>query len=373
MSRHDIGVCTGLSAATVNRLTAVLIADRFVVQDGVAPSTGGRPSIVLRYTGAYRVVAAVKVNADGFVGVLVDFDGVIIERIAVDVEFATAEKIAASIRTENQPTHKLRMLVGRLLREAGTRGLPCVAIGISVPYTVTADGRMSGTEDAADWVDFTAEDLIDSSVGIPVFIENDANALAYGELYHGVGRLTKHFAALVLAQGLGAGLVANGALYRGSRSAAGEVGYLLMGESSLRQAYPRGGDLETRIGRETLSAEARRRGMQLPDNAEISVTEIFTLAQSGDAIAAGMAGEVLDNLARTVAAISSVLDPEFIVLGEGLDRHADFLIPALESRLEGRIHHVPTMTTAALESDAVVLGVAELAMRAVSQFAYLAR
>ena len=86
-----------------------------------------------------------------------------------------------------------------------------------------------------------------------------------------------------------------------------------------------------------------------------------------------MAGEVLDNLARTVAAISSVLDPEFIVLGEGLDRHADFLIPALESRLEGRIHHVPTMTTAALESDAVVLGVAELAMRAVSQFAYLAR
>nr|WP_246318583.1 ROK family transcriptional regulator [Leifsonia psychrotolerans] len=375
MSRQALVAQTGLSSATVNRLTAALIADRYVMQDGVAPSTGGRPSIVLRYTGAYRVIVAVKVEPGGFIGALVDFDGQIIERIRVDVKLAPAQGLAGETMADgeiSEPTRQMRHLIRSLVTLATKRGTPCLAVGIAVPYTVHPDGRMSGTADDGEWTGLTGSDLIDTDFEIPIFVENDANALAVGELHHGVGRITPHFAVLLLARGLGAGVVTNGALYRGSRSAAGEVGYLLLGESSLTQTYPRGGDLETRLGVEALTAEARRRGLDLAATESVTVSEILSRARAGNSIAAAMSEEVLDYVARAVAAICSVLDPEYIVLGEGLDEHADFIIPALEARLDGRIFRVPTIRTAALREDAVLLGTAEMAIRSVSHFTYFA-
>jgi predicted NBD/HSP70 family sugar kinase len=377
MSRQEIGYETGLSPATVNRLTAALMANRYVVQHGVEPSTGGRPSILLRYTGAYRVVAALQVRRQSVTGVLVDFDGQIIQRIHVD---APAVPDESTVGDENGTTsggsrsgaEKIRRLMTRLVRAAEKRGTPCLAIGVSVPYVVDTDGNISGVEEGTQWTDLATSDLIDPRLGVPVFIENDANALAIGELHRGVGRTSPHFVALLLARGLGAGIVANGALLRGSRSSAGEVGYLLLGESSLSRTYPEGGDLETRIGAEALTAEARRRGLQIAPGSSVSATDIFSLAHAGDPIAEELSSEVLDYIARAVAAVSSVLDPECVILGEGLDHGRDFIGPALESRLTGRINRVPAIRPATLGEDAVILGAAETAMRAVSQFTYVA-
>ena len=78
ISRRQIGVLTGLSPATVNRLTGNLIAEDLVTQHGQEASTGGRPSILLRYTGSSRVVAGMQIRHDRASGILVDFDGVII-------------------------------------------------------------------------------------------------------------------------------------------------------------------------------------------------------------------------------------------------------------------------------------------------------
>ncbi|MCU1636623.1 MAG: family transcriptional regulator, partial [Cryobacterium sp.] len=279
MSRQEIGFETGLSQATVNRLTALLMANRYVVQHGVEPSTGGRPAILLRYTGAYRVVAALQVRRESVTGALVDFDGQVIQRIHVDAPASSEETTvggANATRGEGNRSgaEKIRRLMARLVRAAEKRGTPCLAIGVSVPYVVGTDGSISGVEEGTQWADLTSSDLIDPRLGVPVFIENDANAMAIGELHRGVGRRSPHFVVLLLARGLGAGIVANGALLRGSRSSAGEVGYLLLGESSLSRTYPEGGDLETRIGTEALTAEARRRGLQIASDENVSATDI---------------------------------------------------------------------------------------------------
>jgi predicted NBD/HSP70 family sugar kinase len=378
MSRQEIAYETGLSPATVNRLTATLIADRHVVHHGLEPSTGGRPSVLLRYTGAFRVVAAVQLRRTSVTGVLVDFDGQVIERMQIEVPVVAPGDRPLSSDTGGRAdanrsgAEKVRRLINRLVKAAEKRGTACLAVGVSVPYVVNSDGQVTGMEDGTEWVDLTVSDMVDSRLGIPVFVENDANALAIGELYRGVGKTSPHFVTLLLARGLGAGIVANGGLYRGSRSSAGEVGYLLLDESSLRRTYPQGGDLETRIGAEVLTAQARSRGMTLPPSVTLEATDVFGLAGSGDPIAQEMAVEILDYVARAVAAVSSVLDPEFIVLGEGLDRSIDLIAPALRSRLQGRINRVPHILPATLGDDAVILGAAEIAMRGVSQFTYVA-
>lgn len=365
MARPELVERTQMSPATISRLTAAMIADGRVVEDGVAPSTGGRPSIMLRYSGASRVVGAVRVEQDGFAAALVDFDGVVIERLFVETAFrtpGTAEPGAG-------PAPTMRALVNRLSGMAEAMGLPCLAVGIAVPYAVTPDGLMVGSADAA-WRGLTLADLVDPALTVPVLIENDANALAIGELYNGVGRDSPHFAAITLADGLGAGIVTNGALYRGSRSTAGEVGYLLLGDLTGAQQASHG-DLEARLGTAALGEEAARRGLTQPET-EISASEIFALARAGNEIAAAMTTGMLDVLARAVAAISSILDPEYVVLGEGLSDHAELIIPALQSRLDGRIPRVPKLETATLKGDAVLLGAAEMAMRSVTTTAYRA-
>ncbi len=100
--------------------------------------------------------------------------------------------------------------------------------------------------------------------------------------------------------------------------------------------------------------------------------ELIAQARSGDERALPLANPVLDDVARALGAIASILDPQTIVLGEGLDRESDFVAPALRARLEGRIQRVPEIATASLGEDAVLLGAAEMAMRAVGDYAYLA-
>jgi predicted NBD/HSP70 family sugar kinase len=201
-------------------------------------------------------------------------------------------------------------------------------------------------------------------------VENDANALAIGELHRGIGRDSPNFVTLLLERGLGAGIVTNGSVYRGHNSAAGEIGFLLVESSSFGKRFEESGDLETRLGAATITRLADEEG--IPHSGSIGAMELIALARAGDERALPLADRVLDDVARAVGAIASILDPQAIVLGEGLDRESDFVAPALRSRLEGRIQRVPVIATATLGADAVLLGAAEMAVRAAGRYAYLA-
>jgi predicted NBD/HSP70 family sugar kinase len=349
MSKARLGALTGLSPATVNRLTALLIGEGLVAHHGVEASSGGRPPVILAVVGSALVVAALQIHPDRVEGALVDFDGVIVERVeqAIPLEGSS---------TGLDVTHAV---LGELRAAAAARDTPVRAIGIALAGIVDAQGRISGL-DSGRWPPLTVDQLTAGQT-VPVIVENDANALALGELHRGVGRATPHFVTLLLDRGLGAGIVVNGAPYRGARAAAGEVGYLLVESSSSRPPQD-AGDLEARISATEITAQARAAGLQ-PDR-ELTAMEIIGMARAGERRAAAIADRVLDELARAVAALASILDPEYVVLGEGLDRESDLVTPALEERLTGRIQRVPSIVTASLGTDAVLLGAAEMAIRA---------
>lgn len=359
MSKAQIGEATGLSPATVNRLTASLIADGLVAHHGVEASTGGRPPIVLAFVGTAHAVAAVQIRSELVTGALVDFEGGVIERIERPVPADGPRTGLAAYRE----------VISELERRGETRGTPILGVGVSVTGIITPAGAITGL-DPARWAPLTVRRL-EQGRQVPLVVENDANALAIGELHRGIGRESADFVTLLLERGLGAGIVANGSLYRGANSAAGEIGFLLVESDSLGRRFDEAGDLETRISAATITEQAAREG--IAHDGVLSAMRLIALARSGDVTALPLANRVLDDIARALGAIASILDPEYIVLGEGLDREADYIAPALRSRLEGRIQHVPTITTASLGEDAALLGAAEMAIRAASQFAYLAQ
>ncbi|TDP98917.1 MULTISPECIES: ROK family transcriptional regulator [unclassified Leifsonia] len=379
LSRQQLGAKTGLSPATINRLTASLIEDGLVVAAGQEPSTGGRPSVLLRYAGSSRLVAAIQLRAETVTGILVDFDGKIVFRRSVplgarqagDPARADAESPERATDQERQ-LRKVFRLFDDLIATADSMGTPCLAVGIAVPGVVQQPDGVVGTMPEFGWTGVPFGTLLRQRTNLPVVVENDANALAFGELHTGAGRGLSSLVALFLENGLGAGIVANGELHRGARAEAGEIGYLLMERSSLGRSYDARGDLEDRIGSLALTQRARERGIPIPDGGSLTAEDVFELARDGNADAQELADEILDMVAIAVAALVIVLDPELVVVGSSFVGSSDTVIPGIQERLRGRIIRVPRIEPATHREDAVLLGAAELAAAEVNGFAYLA-
>ncbi|MCW4457615.1 ROK family transcriptional regulator [Microbacterium sp. MPKO10] len=371
LSRQQIGVATGLSPATVNRLTANLIDEGLVARQGHVPSTGGRPSVLLSYTGASQLVACIQVRADCARGALIDFDSRFVHRINVDFDDLPPAESHSSVEADERLSRTLKLL-DDLLESARSLATPCVSVGISVPGVVRhPDGRVAHLPELG-WPEFPLKEFFAARTNLPIVIENDANALALGEMQHGAGRGASSLVAVHLENGLGAGIISNGRIHHGSRFEAGEIGYLLMEPSSLEKSYSVLGDLEDRVGSVALTRKARSRGLTVPDGHLLMADEILTRAARGEAVAVDMASEILDMVAIAIGAMSIILDPEVIVLGSGLASHVDMVIPAIEERLTGRIIRVPHMEPAAFVDDGVLVGIAELAALDVRGFTYVA-
>lgn len=350
ISKARIAEITGLSDPTVNRLLKTLIDQGYIEHAGVEASSGGRPPVTVRVVPLAVLTGAVRAHAGRVLGALVGFNGAIIERFEYEVPFDGPES----------GPDTLRAMLTTLIQHAERRGAELRGIGVSWAGIIDNVRPIPGL-DRERWSEVTAAHL-SRGFTVPIIIENDANVLAIGELYRGVGREARDFVTLVLDRGLGAGVVVNGALYRGARSAAGEVGYLLLGADSLTRGLQDRGELEAVLEPATVTRNAHAVGIDF--GRELTAPEVIALAAEGNVAASALAGEVLDGLARGIAALSSILDPQVILLGEGLDMWADVVIPAILKRLDGKVQFLPELGAATLGADAVLLGAAEMALRA---------
>ncbi|SMQ75344.1 ROK family transcriptional regulator [Agreia sp. VKM Ac-1783] len=360
LSRKQIGEKTGLSPATVERLSAAMLAEGILAHEGMQQSSGGRPSNLLRAAGESRVIAAVDVRRDSAHGLLRDFGRktVVTEVVVFDDDPATGA-VSASTRLAGTLA-----LTQRLVEAAAGEKRELMGIGISVPGIVH-DGRVMNTAELG-WRDIALASIVASATDLPVHVENDANCIAFGEWALGAGRGTQSVASYLLGEGVGAGIVNNGEIYRGFRSAAGEVGFLFTERGALARYFTDQGDLESRIagiasthGQVRLAApEAMQR--LLDDAAE-------KIPSAKDA-----ADELFDLLAFSCGALATVLDPEVIVLAGHLARHPAFAIREISARLVGRIPFPPRLVAGTLGDDGALLGVAEIITRQVRGSTYLA-
>jgi predicted NBD/HSP70 family sugar kinase len=370
LSRQQIRARTGLSPATVNRLTAALVAEGSIAEAGREPSTGGRPSVLLRYVGHGRAVIAVHIHGDDASGALVDFEGMVIERRGVTLRYEAKPDDDVADSTESQLA-LLTGLIDELRSSAELNGTLTEAVGIAVPGIVCgADGTVSRMPGYA-WDGVALRRRLREHTGLPVVVENDANSLAFGELHRGHGVGCASLVSLYLDRGFGAGIITNAQLHRGTRAEAGEVGYLLMDRGALDRSDEHYGDLEARIGSAALIRRAREAGIVPPEARAITAEDIFTMAAEGDAAAREIADDVIDMLAIAIGSLVVLIDPELVVIGSSFVETSETIIPAIVRRLTGSIISVPMIRGAALGADAVLVGVSELAVVEASNFAYL--
>ncbi|AUJ32390.1 MAG: ROK family glucokinase [Liquorilactobacillus nagelii] len=219
------------------------------------------------------------------------------------------------------------------------------------------------------------KDMIESGLGIPFIIDNDANAAALGERWKGAGENDDEVVFITLGTGVGGGIISNGKLVHGVQ-AAGEIGHLNVEPEGYLCTCGNHGCLETyasatgivRVARDLAEEYAGPAELKrlLDDGQDISAKTIFDLAKEDDQLAVMVANQVCNYLGLACANIGNLLNPSFIVIGGGVSAAGKFLLDRVNtSFLKYAFPTVRTTTKlklAQLGNDAGVIGAASLAL-----------
>jgi fructokinase len=247
----------------------------------------------------------------------IDLGGTKIEGIAIDGSGRTLVRTRVpSPQGSYEATLKaIVRLVAAIEQEAGERG----SIGIGIPGTIsTASGRVKNSN--STWLNGTqlATDLPER-LGRPVRFANDANCFALSEATDGAAAGAHVVFGVILGTGTGGGVVVDGEVLAGANGVAGEWGHnpLPWPDAEERPGPPcycgRSGCIET-----FLSGPALCIGFERSTGRQVDVREIVQSAEAGDAAAEACLARYEDRLARSLASVINLVDPDVIVLGGGL-------------------------------------------------------
>jgi glucokinase len=361
-TRPEIGAELGLSAASVSRIVRRLIVQGQLTEVPGA-STGGRPRSVVRFNASSGAVIGVDLGGACCRGALADLSG----RVLVDATNPIADGGAAF------PT--LVATLRELRADAATLGLPVEAVAVGVAAIVDPETGVASGGPNVHWEGFPIVAELGRVVERPFLVENDVNLAALAHAWRGEGRGHASFAVLAVGTGIGAAIVTDGRLHRGGRGGAGEIGYLVLERSLLRDHRADGpGALEELASGPALAAAARRRlGAEptLPSGlrAERTVTPeaVFAAAIGGDALASQVIGDLLDHVAMALVALAATIDPEVIVLDGSVGRALAPWCDELAALLARHLPAPPALAVSSLGGDATVLGAVAAALQLARQ------
>lgn len=212
---------------------------------------------------------------------------------------------------------------------AAVRGVMLGAPGI----IASALGTVVSSPNLPGWRDVPLRDLVAAGVGLPVSLENDANAAAYGEFWRGAGGGCATMVLVTLGTGVGGGLVLGGSLWRGADGMAGEVGHMTVEPGGRTCNCGNAGCLETYASATAILDRYR----ELAGEQEASsAAQVHARALEGDANARQAFREAGRALGIAFASLVNLLNPERIVVGGGVLPAWELLMPAAEQELRRR-------------------------------------
>lgn len=327
-----------VTGAVQDLLTAGLL-----VESGRALSTGGRPPELLDLAPGLGGVLAIDIGAINVRAAAADCRGTLVFR---------------ETRSMSEPSFKkLRPLILRLSEKArGYLTGPVRAVGVAVAGIVHPEsGRVTHVDNIVGWPQETDLSWLDR-FDAPLLIDNEANLAALGEHQAGVGAGIANMLFVALGGGVGAGLIMNNALYRGSSGVAGEMG-LFRNDTGTSPI------LERRVApAAVMAAYAARTGTRVP-----GMKEVFDHAAADDLAARDAVAGMITELSVAVANAILLCDPAMVVIGGGLGAAGEALLAPLREHVERLVPVMPRIVPSQLGAEAAVIGAIRWAVQVTEQ------
>jgi len=347
LSRTELVGQLGISKASMSALASDLLG-RGVLTEGETIYGAGRPATRLQLSGSSAYFIGVSLAPAQFTLTLADLHGAVIDARELPVEREASSIVAA-----------IAGAVEQVLDAHPTTRSRIAGIGLAVPGFVDSFSGLCVRSTLLDWREMPIGAMVAEATGLTTFVENDANALAFGEHLFGSLRGCEQGTLIAVGDGIGCGHIINGELHRGARGGAGEIAHATVEPNGLPCQCGKRGCLDTLASLRSIAAHARDAG--LPEG----LTALEAEAARGDRGAVAILHKAGSALGLAVAQIVQSLDPQRIVVAltdgplDGL--YARVLRQTVEANVMPDDGRRLELTTMRLEQRAWAIGAASVA------------
>jgi len=353
IARSEISRLSKLSMPTVIRIVDELIEDGLVRSTGETAGISGRPRELLEYNKNGSSVIGIDLGGTKLYGALANIGGEILGEIHKKQHASTGEESYTLVEE----------MIQSLIQVADEKEQKMLGIAIGAPGVTHVKKGIVEWAPSLNWRDFPLKQRLTDRFHLPIVVDNDVNLAVLGEQWFGVGRGVNNLLLLAIGTGMGAGLVIDGVIYRGHNEASGEVGYLLPEVGALDKRYDHFGAMENIVSGTGVVERAKRLLRGIKTNVELdalTASDVFDAARNGETWAVQIVDETVEYLTMTIANISTLFDPELVVISGGVSNSNDLLLPHIHELLDGVIQHIPRLEVSTLGARATVMGAISL-------------
>lgn len=366
-SRHRMADELGFSKSKANSLIAGLVEQGLLAEAGLQRSTGGRRPENLQLHAGLGVLVGVDIGATSLdVAVLAPNLSVLAHHAEpADVREGPGVVLA-----------RVRSLIRELLQRAGFEAKHVIGIGIGVPGPVNFEiGQLVNPPLMPAWDSFSIRDYLREDYAAPVFVDNDVNLMALGELWR-LKRSLSNFLVIKVGTGIGCGIVCHGEVYRGAAGSAGDVGHICVDQEGPRCHCGNLGCVEamaagpaiTRMAVEAAEAgESAALAECLRTQGRIEATDVGQASRAGDAAANAIVQRAGSLIGQMLASIVNFFNPSHVFIGGGITRIGPLFLAAVRQSVYQRslalsTRHLEIQYTP-LEGQGGLIGAGVLAMQ----------
>ena len=313
MPRTKIASKTGLAPATISNITSRLMSSGLIVEAGVGKSTGGRKPTLLDINEKFGYVMAIKIEA---------------RRVITGLYDLRTNKIAGGVtQLEPEPEVETVLEVIKSDYETYLKKGDILGVGVGVSGLISDEGAIIYTP-ILEWSNVSLADDLLSGKRVPVVVDNDVNALTLAEGWLGAGRSYDDFLCITVGEGIGAGLMIDGALHRGALGGAGEIGHITLDPNGPVCRCGENGCLEALASDYFLRNEIEKLNLK-----PATIDHLADLAKKNEASATEVFRKMGRNLGLGIKNLVNTLNPEAVLLGGERLSEANYFMPEMKQEV----------------------------------------
>lgn len=331
---------SGLGRTVVVQRVGQLIESGLLSEGKHAPSTGGRPARVLTFRAEAGSILAVELGATSLAVGIADLTGRLTSSYEEPCDIAAGPEAVLG---------RAEQLLDDLLAARPAGEPPVWGVGIGLPGPVEyAYGRPIAPPIMPGWDGYPVRDRLSRRYDVPVWVDNDVNLMALGELRLGLARGERDVIYVKIGTGIGAGLISGGRMHRGAQGAAGDVGHIaVVDDASVTCRCGNTGCLEAVAGGAALGglATAAARDGRSPFLAKrlaeagfgpLEAKDLGAAAMHGDAFAVEIFGRTGRHVGGMLATMVNFYNPSLVIIGGGVASVGDLLLASIRETVYRR-------------------------------------
>ena len=346
ISRTQISMITGWSKAKTTQEIRKIVEKGYLVEIGEGASQGGRKPRLLRINDRLGTVVGIDIGASSIEVALADVSGKVLQRCCEPADVR---------QPPEQVLGRCLVIIDELVAAQGSHADSVLGIGIGVPGPVDfARGVLVAPPLMPEWENFHIRDFFNKRLPSAfVIVDNDVNIMALGEQRTGEGVGIDNFIFVKIGTGIGAGIISNGKIHRGSDGCAGDIGHICVDKDGPLCVCGNIGCLEAMAGGPAIAAkgmQAARNGSSLvlsailnSNSGVIRPEDVNLACREGDQAALEIIRSSGQMVGEVLASLVNFFNPSHIFIGGGIANFGNHLLVAIRQAVLRR--SLPLATT----------------------------